>query len=128
MELFEIPNLLSAAAILVSVILFLIERANVKKVETIKELNDIYDLYYDLKGKDINKDYTEYVRYMSKVERFAIAVNEKVYNKNVVKRQASIFFKAQYDSFMKDLIAQRRSLVKRDSYYSNIEKLIESFS
>ena len=63
---------------------------------------------------------------MSKVERFALSVNEGVYCKKVVKNQASIFLKNQYDGFMKELIAQRRNQFNRDSYYANIEKLINS--
>lgn len=64
---------------------------------------------------------------MSKVERFATSVNNKLYNRKIVKDRTSIFFKEQYHRFMEEIIIQRRKQFKRDNYYHNIEELLNSF-
>jgi hypothetical protein len=117
----------SLATVLVAVVTYMIDFHRRKKLETLKELDALWELYQPLKGKKINENYEEYVAYMRKVEHFATAVDEKVYNKRVVKKRASIFFTSQYQRFMKDIIAQRRKQFGRDDYYNSIEKMVLSF-
>lgn len=121
----SMSDILSAVSILVGVITFLIHFVRTKKVETMKEIDKIFELSDELKGKTVRNNYEDYVAYMREVERFAIGVNEKLYYRCMVKRQVSILLCNQYDDFMKDIINQRRKQFKRTSYYQNIEKLID---
>ena len=123
----DVSTLVSAIAVIVTVVTFLINFIRTKKVETMQEIDKIFDLRDKLSGEDTNKNYLELVDYMRSVERFAIGVNEKLYYKSLVKKQLSIVLKKQYQTFMKELIDQRRKQFKRDDYYINIEKLIKSF-
>ena len=118
----------SLATVLVAVVTYMIDFHRRKKLETLKELDALWELYQPLKGKKINENYEEYVAYMRKVEHFAAAVEERVYHKKVVKKRASIFFASQYQRFMKDIIEQRRKQFGRDDYYSSIEKMVKSFA
>ncbi len=117
--------LISAVSVLVAVATFLISFYQNRKVETIKALNEIFDFYYcSLRDKTMHDDYKEYVKYMSQVDRFAVAVNERLYDKKLVKKRAGIFFANQYEGFMKEIRDQRRRQFKRNDYYSNIDEMM----
>jgi hypothetical protein len=76
------------------------------------------------RGKDMNKDYHDYVKFLSIVERFATDVNERVLIKKIVKTRLSIFLANEYQNHLKELIIQRRKQFSREGYYEQIEKLI----
>ena len=122
-----LANIISAGSLIATVLAFCCTQCKSKKAETIKRINDIYDFYYEICEKDFHEHYFKYVHYMSEVERFAVYVNEGVYNKHIVEKQMSIFLASQYDRFMREIIEQRRKQFGRDSYYKNIEDLIKSF-
>ena len=119
-----ISNVLSAISIMVAVITFLFNFVRTKKVETMREIDKLFELSGELKGKTVRDDYQDYVAYMREVERFAIGVNEGLYYRSVVSRQASILLFNQYDNFIREIIEQRRKQFKRADYYQNIEKLM----
>lgn len=119
-----ISNVLSAISIMVAVITFLVNFVRTKKVETMREIDKLFELSGELKGKTVRDDYQDYVAYMREVERFAIGVNEGLYYRSVVSRQASILLFNQYDNFIREIIEQRRKQFKRADYYQNIEKLM----
>ena len=123
-----IGSIASTVAVIVTLVTFMIQWRRNKKVETLRALDEIYDAYYLLDGKEPAKDYRACVAYINKVNRFAIAFNGGVYDKKAVKGQASIFFKAQYDRFVRDIIEQRRKQFKRDNYYHDIVEMVNSIS
>lgn len=125
---FEISDLIAAVSIIVTMGTFLAQHIRTIRVETIHQLNDLFDYYYtELQGKTVNTNYLDFVKYMSRLDRFAVAVNEGIYCKGMVKKRASILLTKQYDEFMKGIITQRRAQFHRENYYENIEKLIKSF-
>ena len=118
--------LISAISVIVAVATFLINFYRNRKVETIRALNEIYELYYSsLQDKTVHDNYKDYVKYMSHVDRFAVAITENLYDRQLVKKRASIFFTNQYEEFMKEIRDQRRKQFKRDDYYNNIDKMMQ---
>lgn len=120
--------IVSAVSIVVAVCTYVDGVRQKKNVDTLEVIDNIFELYYSLPGTDTNRNYRELVSYMSKVERFAISVNEGLYNKKIVEKRVSILLRENYRIFMKEIIAQRRAQYKRADYYHNIEKLVNSFS
>ncbi len=118
-------SVVAAISLVFAVITYLIDRHNKKKADTIQAIDRIFDSYYELaRGKDINKDYHDYVKFLSIVERFATDVNERVLIKKIVKTRLSIFLANEYQNHLKELIIQRRKQFSREGYYEQIEKLI----
>ena len=113
---------LALIAVVVSIVIYLKELRRSRLTDTIREINELFDFYHNMKDK---KDYKERIHFMSKVDRFAVAVNEKLYDKKMTKRRAGKFLLRLYDDFMDEYIAQRRNQFGDDSYYENIVLLIE---
>lgn len=123
-----IASFLSAISIMIAVYTYVDGVRRKKTADTLAEIDNILEAYYSLSGTDVSRNYKELVSYMSKVERFATSVNAGLYNKKIVEDRASIFLKEQYRRFMEEIITQRRKQFKREDYYHNIEKLVNSFS
>ena len=119
---------LSATTVIVAAATFIVDFKRKKKTETLEKINEIFDEYYKIKNKDINMFYSDYVTYLSNLERFARSVNEGVYYKKIVKSNLSIMLTEQYKKSLKEIIEQRRKQFERDSYYENIEIMISYFS
>ena len=123
-----IASISTALSVIIVVVTYMVDRKTKKKADTIHAIDHVLDSYYkykDDKRKDPNKDYNFYVEFLSIVERFATDVNEGVLLKKTVKNRLSIFLVNEYEKNMKEIIAQRRKQFSRDSYYEQIEKLIE---
>ena len=120
-----LATFISALSVIVAAVTFIINFRRTKKVETLQAIDEIFESYYQLSKKDVNSHYFEYVKYMSKVERFAAAVNAGIYDEKLVHNRTSIMFRKQYNDFMKDIIQQRRKQFNREDYYSEIVKMIQ---
>ena len=82
----SLGDILSFISIAVAVIIFFVTRYRTQKVETLQKIDELTEGYYDVRDKDVSKDYKEYVSYLSKLDRFAKAVNQHVYQERVVKK------------------------------------------
>lgn len=116
-----ISSIATAVSVIIVVITYWRDSHNKKRADTINAIDHVLDSYHDL-PKD--RDYQKYVKFMSIVERFATDANERVLMKSLIKKRISIFLIEEYDQHMKEIITQRRKQFKRDTYYSQIEKLI----
>ena len=117
-----ISSIATAASVVIVVITYCVDFHNRKKSETIKAVDQVLNSYYDL-PKD--RDYHEYVKFMSGIERFAVDANENILIKRLIKKRLSIFLINEYEQNMKEIISQRRKQFNRDSYYDQIDTLIK---
>ena len=117
-----LSSIATAASVIFAVITYWVDSCNKKRADTINAIDHIFDSYHEL-PKD--RDYHEYVKFMSVVERFATDANEGVLIKKIIKKRLSIFLIEEYDRHMKEIITQRRKQFKRDSYYNQIDDLIK---
>ena len=123
----SLGDILSFISIAVAVTTFFVTRYRTKKVETLQKIDELTEGYYDVRDKDVSKDYKEFVSYLSKLDRFAKAVNRHVYLQRIVK-QNDLFFKALYKhGFIQKLVPQRRKQFKRESYYQDLETMLKKF-
>ena len=113
--------LVAIVALVITIVIYMKEMKRTKRVETHREINELFDFYHNMNDK---KNYQERVHFMSKIDRFAVPVNEKLFDIEIVKRRASKFLIDQYNDYMKEYIEQRRKQFKDDKYYENIEELI----
>ncbi len=121
----SLGDILSFISIAVAVITFFVTRHRTQKVETLQKIDELTEGYYDVRDKDVSKDYKEYVSYLSKLDRFAKAVNQHVYMERVVKKH-DLFFKTLYQhGFIQKLVPQRRKQFKRESYYQDLEIMLK---
>ncbi len=121
-----VSSVATAISVVFAVITYLIDKSNRKKAETIHAIDRVLDSFYELvKGKNLKDNYHDYVKFLSIVERFATDVNENVLSRKLVKTRMSIFLKNEYESHLKELIIQRRKQFSRESYYMQIEDLIQ---
>ena len=121
-----IASVATALSVMFAVATYWIDRKTKKKTETIHAVDHILDSYYEyVKGKDLKKDYNDYVKFLSIVERFATDANEGVLSRKTVKKRLSIFLVNEYDKNMREVILQRRKQFSRESYYEQIERLIK---
>lgn len=116
-----VSSIAAAVSVIIAVITYGIDSRNKKRADTINAIDHVFESYYKLPK---NREYLEYVKFMSIVERFATDANEKVLKKSLIKKRLSIFLIEEYEKSMKDIITQRRKQFNRDSYYSQIEELI----
>ena len=117
---------ISSISVLVAVITFLITHNRTKKVETIQQLDSIFDRYYTINKKSINELYMPWVALLSKVERFAAAYNGGILDKTTVKKRASTFLCKLYDERLEKLIEDRRDQFHKPDYYMNTEMMIKT--
>ena len=121
-----ISSVAAALSVIAAVVIYLIDRKTKKKADTIHAVDHVLDSYYEYaRGKDPKKDYQDYVKFLSIVERLATDANEGVLSKKTVKNRLSIFLVNEYERNMQEIIIQRRKQFSRESYYGQIEKLIE---
>ena len=121
-----ISSVAAAFSVIIAVVTYWVDRKNKIKAETIKAVDHILDSYYEYaKGKDSTQDYNDYVRFLSIVERFATDANEGVLSKKTIGNRLSLFLVKEYNEKMKEIIIQRRNQFSRNSYYGQIEKLIQ---
>ena len=126
MNLNIVASLLSLLSIVVAVATFLSDRRRTKRVETIKELNKIFERYYMIKDLNLNDNYKEFCSFVSDFSRFAYAVNERVYDEKVVIEKASRLIESMYESFLKSVIEKHRKQFKDDTYYQEIDVLMNN--
>lgn len=119
-----IANFLSASSILVAISIYCNTARQSKRTETLNALNDLFDTYYEIDGSTGKEDYREYVRFISKVDRFAVAFVEKIYDRKLTKARAGEFLCRQYRESMRKIIEQRREQFEREDYYEAIDKMI----
>mgnify|MGYP007070188010 CR=1 FL=1 len=117
---------IGAISILVAVVFFFLDRQQTKKVNTIQELNQLFDRYYKLRDLSLNEHYAEYSAFTSEISRFAYAVKKRVYDKKIVKDRASRLFMQMEGTFLRSVIEKHRSQFKNDHYYSEIDELLEA--
>ncbi len=120
-----LPSLLSLLSILVAVFIFLSDRKRNKKVETIKELNKIFNQYYAIRDLDFNTHYKEYCALTSDISRFAYATLENIYDLEIVIMRASKLFLVMNDYFLEATIKKHREQFNNENYYREIEDLID---
>ena len=116
---------ISTVSILVAVITFLITHSRTKKVETIQQLDDLFDRYYAINKKSVDEHYMSWVALLSKVERFAAAYSGRILNKKLVKSRASTFLCKLYDENLKSLIENRRGQFHKPDYYMKTEDMVK---
>lgn len=120
-----IANILQTVSIVVAVAIFLYDLHQRKKADTLQEIDEVFEKYYQLRDKPMKEHYSEYVSYVSFLERFAMKVRERLLLKSVVKKRMSIFLRTLDSKFLGELIDKRRKQFGRDSYYQNVTWLIE---
>ena len=121
-----IASVATALSVIVAVITYVTDHHFKKRAATIHAIDRVLDAYYEyVRDKDPNKDYKEYTKFMSIVERIAADANERVILKKLIKARLSILLINEYDKHMKNIIDQRRNQFSRNSYYQQIEKLIQ---
>ena len=127
MSLNEWSGLIACAGILVSLVLYWLDRAASIKNEMNEEIDKIYDFYYRNLTKTDKKDlYHERVQYMSMLNRLARQANSSRYRMKIVNEQAGKFLLRLDEDFIHSIILQRRRQFKRESYYVQLEKMIET--
>lgn len=122
-----IASVVSLISIVFAVVTFYSDRKRAMKVDTIKELNRILDRYYEIRDLDLNKNYKEFCALTSDISRFAYAVNTGVYDSKIVKERASRTFLKMYEMFMKSVIEKHRLQFKNETYYQEIETMLNGF-
>lgn len=122
-----ISSVATATSVIIAVVTFLIDIHNKKRSATIQAVDQVFDAYYQyVKGKDPNKDgYNDYIAFLSIVDRLAIDANENVLSRKITKSRLSILIISEYDKHMHFIIKQRRKQFKRDTYYKEIDKLVD---
>ncbi|MBR6322718.1 MAG: hypothetical protein IKR59_07600 [Lachnospiraceae bacterium] len=118
-----ISIIISATSVFVAAVSFLLNFFRTKKVETMNQIDKLFDGYYNLRKKTVKENYHEYVEYLSFIERFSRAVINNIYSWRIVKNNAGRFLLKFYRDHKTDIIDQRRQQFKNESYYFNFEKL-----
>ena len=80
-------HIITAASFLFVAISYLLDRNREKKHKTIEKISSLIEDYHNhIADTSLSDNYREHVRFLSELDRFAIAVSERVYSKGQIKK------------------------------------------
>lgn len=110
----DISDLIAISALVISLSTFFVNFNRNKKLETIKDFNELRYKY-----PDITIDIEKRDDFLRDMERFSVAVNKKIYDINIINQMSGTLLLCQY-SDVEDFIA-----TKDEKYYKEYKKFIE---
>ena len=130
-----LPIILSAAALVVSLITFFSNVSHDKKKATLDAYNILQSQVLDklnsytkkqieeISANPRSEEYKEISALLARVQHFAVGVNTNIYDEKVVKRLAGKYFLGIYDK-LSPLIEKKRSVNKTEKHYDEFEQLV----
>lgn len=93
------------------------------KLETIKSFSEIRKRYFNTKKMDDRQK----LKYLNELEYFAVGVEQKIYDIDIVIKMSGRRLKRQYDSWIKEFIKDRRERfdLQNKNAYIELERMME---
>ena len=124
--------IIAALSLFATAVTFIYDKILQRKQRTIEKLRELRNTYHDYiagKNRKGEKDYyRNCVKFFGNVEQFCAGVLCRYYSYRIAEKNGSRFITMLYDDFKDYLIEQRRTILKNENYYQNLEKLVAKFN